>query len=43
MPLQLSHNCTHTVYQLAISSHLIIIGALPQTEEYVEQVEKSFL
>ena len=35
MPLlQLSH------HQLAISSHLIFVGALPQTEKYVEQVEK---
>ena len=41
MPLlQLSH---HYTYQLAISSHLIFVGALPQTEKYVEQVEKLFL
>ena len=31
------------IHQLAISLHLIFIGALSQTEKYVEQVEKSFL
>ena len=35
---------THTPLhiQLAVSFRLIFIGALPQTEKYVEQVEKSF-
>ena len=39
--LQLSLNYTHT--SVSKSAHIIFIGALPQMEKYVEQVEKSFL
>ena len=41
MPLQLSHHYTHTSVSNIFTSHFI--GASPQTEKYVEQVEKSFL